>query len=63
MIASLGQWLSDKAQRWVPDPFVLAILLTATVFVLALPQLQYSPSAVIETWIDGTGGGKGFGGS
>ncbi|MEE2787764.1 MAG: TIGR00366 family protein [Myxococcota bacterium] len=60
MIARLGHWLSDKAKRWVPDPFVLAILLTAIVFVLALPMLAWSPRAVIETWIEGAGGGKGF---
>ncbi len=60
MIARFGQSLSQLARRYVPDPFVLAIGLTALVFVLALPRLGWSPMAVVDVWVDGAGTNKGF---
>jgi len=60
MIASLGVWLSDKAKRYVPDPFVLAIGLTVAVFLMALPRANWEPMTVIHQWVDGPGNGKGF---
>jgi short-chain fatty acids transporter len=60
MISKLGDWLSDKAKRYVPDPFVLAIGLTLMVFLLALPRADWNPMTVVNQWVDGKGGGKGF---
>jgi len=60
MISKLGNWLSDKAKRYVPDPFVLAIGLTLIVFLLALPRAGWNPMSVVDQWVDGKGGGKGF---
>lgn len=60
MIARLGHRLSDLAQRWVPDPLVLAIGLTTLAAALALPTLGFDPTRVAEAWVDGKGGGRGI---
>mgnify|MGYP001424900025 CR=1 FL=1 len=61
MIAALGKRLSKIAERWIPDPFVLAIGLTAAVFIMSWAKSgQSNPLPVIDQWIDGTGKGKGF---
>lgn len=55
MIARLGDWLSRVATRIVPDPFVLALLLTAVVFVLAGVHASPETSlwAVSLGWLEG----------
>ncbi len=60
VISRVGQRLSDVAQKYVPDPFVLAIGLTFTVFLLALPRAGWNPVEVVDLWVDGSGNGKGL---
>ena len=60
MIAEMGGRLSTLAERWVPDPFVLAIGLTAVVSLVALPRLGWDPLALVDVWVQGKGGGKGL---
>ena len=55
---NFGNWASTFAQRYVPDPFVLALSLTLFVFVLALPRFDYSLVDLSEHWVNG--GGKGL---
>lgn len=45
MIAKLGTTMSRWASRWVPDPFVLALLLTAVVFCVGAIRLSVAPEA------------------
>lgn len=59
MIAKLGQGLSRVFSRAVPDPFVLAVLLTVVTAVLAwwfgfsgLPEDASRLNAVIDAWRD-----------
>ncbi|MDP7039487.1 MAG: TIGR00366 family protein, partial [Myxococcota bacterium] len=59
MIARLGHTLSIWAKRFVPDPLVLAILLTLTITLLALPKMGWSLSALSQIWLSGSGS-KGF---
>ncbi|MEE2756882.1 MAG: TIGR00366 family protein [Myxococcota bacterium] len=61
MIAALGKRLSKLAERWIPDPFVLAIGLTLAVFIMSWAKSgQSNPLPIIDQWIDGSGKGKGF---
>ena len=62
MIARLGERLSRLAQRAVPDPFVLVLLLTVLVVLLAVAHLAGQPGAgslgavlgtVLTGWYDG----------
>ena len=49
MIAGLGGWLSDRLGRVMPDPFVLAVLLTFLTFALALAA-GASPLEALASW-------------
>lgn len=69
MIARLGSALSRFSGRWVPDPFVLALLLTAVVAALGAGRMLASGDAdtsVLATlslgWLDGfsSSGGLAF---
>ncbi len=60
MLERLGNLLSRGARRFVPDPFVLAILLTFVSFAAALAFTGGDVRAVLTAWVDGKGGGKGF---
>jgi short-chain fatty acids transporter len=60
MLERLGDSLSRWARRWVPDPFVLAILLTLVTFAASLFYVGFDVKRVLFAWVDGKGGGKGF---
>ena len=59
MLQRLGAGFARFAQRYVPDPFVLAVLLTLVSFAAALVTVGGDVEAVLDAWA-GTGGGKGF---
>jgi short-chain fatty acids transporter len=52
MLARLGEVFSRWAERWVPDPFVLAIVLTSITLIGGF-ALSGSASAVIQGWYEG----------
>lgn len=54
MIERIGKSLSAFAQKYIPDPFIFAILLTAAAYVSALIFTDSGPGQVVEAW------GKGF---
>lgn len=60
MLERLGGALTRWTQRYMPDPFVLAILLTFVTFAGALIQTGFDAKRVLIAWVDGPGGGKGF---
>ena len=55
MIARLGLLISGVFRRIMPDPFVLAVLLTFLVAALALVLTPTSPGAVISSWASDAG--------
>jgi short-chain fatty acids transporter len=57
MMRSLGRIFSRVSHRYVPDPFVLAIGLTAVVCLLALPRLDYDFTRLAHGWVEGDGKG------
>ncbi len=60
MLEGIGARLTQLARRTMPDPFVLALLLTLLVFLLALTYTRLDGHAVLFAWIEGKGGGHGF---
>ncbi len=60
MLERLGGRLSRLSQRWVPDPFVLAILLTFVSFGAAFVFTGYDAPRTLLAWVHGSGTGKGF---
>ena len=40
-------------QRYLPDPFLFAVLLTFAVFLLVMPITQQSPIQVVDAWASG----------
>ena len=50
MIRRLSQWLSHFAYRWVPDPLVLAILLTLLTMSWAYVSSPLDLSQLVEAW-------------
>ncbi len=40
-------------QRWLPEPFVFAILLTFAAALIAMPVCRQTPIEVIEHWGSG----------
>ena len=54
---NFGERASRFAQRYVPDPFVLALMLTILVMVVSLPRLNYDLFAVADGWVNGGGSG------
>jgi len=40
-------------QRWMPDPFIFATLLTALTFVLCVVIAEYPPASTVGAWGDG----------
>ncbi len=59
MLERMGNALTAVARRFMPDPFVLALLLTLVSFVAAAVHVGFD-SQVLVAWVDGKGGGKGF---
>ncbi len=49
----LGEWLTRLSRRYLPDPFIFAILLTLLVAALALTLTPLEPREVIEAWYKG----------
>lgn len=50
MIARFSQVAAAWARRWVPDPFVLAVALTAVVLLAALVFGSASPATILGVW-------------
>ena len=55
MVVALGALLSRWSRRFVPDPLVLAILLTLVSALVALPRVDWQPLRLSELWV-GSGG-------
>lgn len=53
MTASLGQFFSHRLRRWIPEPFVFALVLTVLVAVLARAVMGSSFSQVTGDWYRG----------
>ncbi len=49
----LGEWLTRLSQRYLPDPFIFAILLTLLVAALALSLTPSGLSEVVGAWYKG----------
>ena len=47
-----GSHLSDRVERWMPSPFIFAILLSYIVFLLGL-GLGNGPVEMVQYWFDG----------
>jgi short-chain fatty acids transporter len=60
MLERLGSVLTRWTQRLLPDPFVLAILLTFVAFAGGWVHTDWHVKSVLIAWMDGPGGGKGF---
>ncbi len=60
MLEGIGARLTQVARRYMPDPFVLALLLTLLVFLMAVVYTRFDGHAVLTAWIEGKGGGHGF---
>ena len=50
MINRLGYTLSGIAKRWLPDPFVIAIVLTMVTLILAWATSGMHLGQIIEVW-------------
>lgn len=53
LLQRLGSRLSDRVERWMPSPFIFAILLTYIVFVVALLIEGTGPVQLVQYWFDG----------
>lgn len=53
MLATIGGWCAEEFKRWLPDPFVFAILLTIIIALTAIVWVEASPIEVITGWYDG----------
>jgi short-chain fatty acids transporter len=51
-IKRLGEWFSDWSLKYIPGPYVIAIVLTFLTFGAAL-ALGTSPKATLDAWYDG----------
>ncbi|MEZ4226532.1 MAG: TIGR00366 family protein [Polyangiaceae bacterium] len=60
MLERLGGVLSRASQRLVPDPFVLALLLTLVSMGAAFHYTGFDAQRTLDAWMNGSGGGKGF---
>lgn len=58
MLEKLGTRVALLAHRYVPDPFVLALLLTLAVFGAALVYTGLDVNAVLTTWIEASPSAK-----
>jgi len=55
MLASLGQRFSSFFRATVPDPFVIAVLLTFLTFTLAVTLTDTSPAQLVDSWAGNEG--------
>lgn len=53
MIQKIAKQCVRMVQRYLPEPFIFAILLTFLVFVLAIPVGRQTPLEVLENWGNG----------
>jgi len=53
MLARIGGWCAEEFKRWLPDPFVFAVLLTIVTALTAMIWVGASPVEVISGWYDG----------
>lgn len=53
MLRSFSQHAAGLAQRWMPDTFVVAILMTAISIAAALAATNYGPVQTADAWGDG----------
>ncbi len=53
MIQALGSSLDRWAKRWVPDPFVFAVILTALTGILGIILTGSGPMEMVEYWQTG----------
>ncbi|HED54577.1 MAG TPA: short-chain fatty acid transporter [Phycisphaerales bacterium] len=56
MLATVGQRIAAAFRATAPDPFVIAVLLTAFTFVLALVTTDTTPVQLIDDWADPSNG-------
>lgn len=56
MLARLGSSLSRVFRHTAPDPFVLAILLTVVVFIVAWQRTGTDPGEIVAMWSDADSG-------
>lgn len=50
MISRFAGALTLWSQRWVPDAYIIAVILTAIVFVLAIVVGGATPSQAVDAW-------------
>ncbi len=53
MLRQVGFFLADNLKRWIPDPFVFAILLTLIVAALAWLVVGAPPTTLLDSWYKG----------
>jgi short-chain fatty acids transporter len=53
MLRALGAVFSQGFQRWIPDPFVIALLLTLVAAVSSLAFTDSGPEEVLDHWYKG----------
>jgi len=53
MLSLLGQLFSHRLRRWIPDPFVFALVLTVLVGVVAMLSTDSGPARVTGHWYRG----------
>jgi len=53
MIQKLGAKISEWSRKWMPDPFIFAVLLTLLTFILAFALSDKSPVNLVTFWWDG----------
>lgn len=53
MLRSLGQVLAQRLQRWIPEAFVFAIILTLIVAVMAFFYTDSGANEVLDHWYQG----------
>ncbi|NNK11894.1 MAG: short-chain fatty acid transporter, partial [Flavobacteriaceae bacterium] len=53
MIQKIGQKFTDIFQRFMPDAFVFALILSLIVAALAMSWVEATPLEVINSWYDG----------
>ncbi len=52
MLKAIAGFFVRLVERWMPDPFVIAVLLTLLVFVLAVAVAGYGPVDAVTAWGD-----------
>lgn len=53
MLSKVGAWCAMQFKRWLPDPFVFAVLLTIATAGAAVAWVGAGPAEVISGWYDG----------